>query len=229
MAISLISTLSQAFHRRPTSVRSAMDHRRQVSGVPATTGPLSILRNKRVLVIIDSQNLEYSARDLGCKVSYRNLGKVLDRASSRCSRHVIFSKNAGPTRRTGYYVERGWKPTARLTTTAHTRRGLVRKSNIDFLLAFEAGRLAEGRWDIVLIGSGDGDLVEDVAAGILGKGSINQVATLSLAGSTASRLNAAYSPLISANIQLGLDCLRPMGRPQTGRLNDMASARWMRW
>lgn len=228
MAISLISTLSRTFRRHPNTLTPPVDHRRQIFGVPARTGPLTIIRNRKTLVIADAQNLEYSARDLGFKISWDNLGKTLDKACSRCSRHVIFSKNAGQSQRLTHYTERGWQPHARLTKTEWTRNGLVRKSNADFLLAVVAGRLSDAKWDILIICSGDGDLVEDVASGIRGFGSINTVVTLSLAGSTAWRLNSQYSPVIAANIQVGLDCLRPISAMRNDHSNYMPIGRWGR-
>lgn len=228
MAISLISTLSRIFTQRSDGEPAAAGLRGRTS-VPGTTGPLDIIRKRRVLVIADAQNLDYSARDIGCKMSWRSLGEVLDKACSRCSRHVIFSRNAGQNQRVAYYAARGWQTHARLNRTVQTMNGAERKSNADFLLAFIAGRLSGAKWDIVIIASGDGDLVEDVAEGILSLGSVRTVITLSLAGSTAWRLDARRSSLITGNIKIGLDCLhsrnvmrrRVSSIRSSGRFNDV--------
>lgn len=95
--------------------------------------------------------------------------------------------------------------------TVHTRNGLERKGNADFLLSFLAGVLVSRTTaDVVILASGDGDLVEEVAIGIRSLQKKRSIVTMSLAGSTAGRLNAEKNALITANIEIGKDCLRPI-------------------
>ena len=87
-----------------------------------------------------------------------------------------------------------------------THSGIRKRANADNDLIFHAGMLSSSsRFDVVVIGSGDGDLVTDLGR-LIGqmKGA---VLTMSLPGSTSWRLNAAVNPDIRENIEVGLDCL----------------------
>jgi hypothetical protein len=61
-----------------------------------------------------------------------------------------------------------------------------------------------------MLASGDGDLVCDLARGLHGLPTRRAIYTLSLAGSTSLRLDAARNRDIAGNIEIGLDCLRPL-------------------
>jgi hypothetical protein len=65
--------------------------------------------------------------------------------------------------------------------------------------------------DDIIIGSGDGNLVCDVAEAVHSLPRQRKVWTISLPGSTNHRLNAARNPLIAGNIEIGLDLLAPTG------------------
>jgi len=177
--------------------------------VAAETGPLSSLLGQRVIVIADAQNLDRGARDLGYKMSWALLGDKIDAAAEWTSRHAILSQHPGDERRMNYFCERDWNPHATKIRTVSTRKGLERKSNADFLLSFLAGVLVSRTpADVVVIASGDGDLVEEIAIGIGSLQKDRSIVTMSLAGSTAQRLNAETSDFISANIEIGKDCFR---------------------
>jgi hypothetical protein len=95
--------------------------------------------------------------------------------------------------------------------TVHTRGGLKREGNVDFRLAFLAGMLvSRSSSEVVVLASGDGALVNDVAAGIQALRRDREVWTLSLAGSTSFRLDAERNPLICGNMEIGLDVLWPI-------------------
>jgi hypothetical protein len=106
------------------------------------------------------------------------------------------------------------------------RNGWGADANADNHVAFLTGLLAGlTPIDLVIIGTGDGQLAEDVAEAVSQLPKPLEVVTLSLAGSTATRLDARVCPLIAANIEVGLDCLRPRDntantsssvRPKTG-------------
>jgi hypothetical protein len=177
--------------------------------IAAETGPLSSLFGQGVIVIADAQNLDRGARDLGYKMSWALLGDKIDASAKSASRHVILSQHPGEQRRMNYFIERGWIPHATQIRTVSTRNGLERKSNADFLMSFLAGVLvSRTRADVVVIASGDGDLVEEIALGIGSLQKDRSIVTMSLAGSTAQRLNAETSAFISANIEIGKDCFR---------------------
>jgi hypothetical protein len=93
----------------------------------------------------------------------------------------------------------------------YRRRVRLPDANADNLLAFQAGVLASRLIaEVVVIGTGDGQLAEDVAEGLRNLDDRCQVATMSLEGSTAVRLAYRRSNLITANIEIGKDCLVPI-------------------
>jgi hypothetical protein len=192
--------------RRPLQVRQAYEVAKQ-------TGPLAPLADQKVVVIADAQNLDAGAKELGVKMSWANLGHVLDGCCLRASRHAILAQREGDDRRMAYLTERGWTPHATLVRQVTTHKGVVRKgAHADFLMAFLAGVIvSRTRATVCVIASGDGDLVEEMALGIRSLPRARRIVTLSLAGSTAFRLNAETSPLIDANIEIGRDCLRDFG------------------
>jgi len=215
-AISLIPVRKRLTKRTSRNRRWIQVRQRREVRIPATievakeTGPLSAIFGKRVVVVADAQNLDRGARDLGAKMSWALLGEVLDAAAASASRHAILSAHPGDERRMNYFVERGWIPHATTRRTVRTHKGLERKGNADFLLAFLAGVVvSRASADVVLVASGDGDLVEEVAIGIRSLQKERSIVTMSLAGSTAGRLNAEKNELITANIEIGKDCLRP--------------------
>jgi len=184
---------------------------REGVAVVAETGPFDAIKGESIFVMADAQNLDIGAMDIGFKLSWRQLGAVLDGVAQKASRHAILSQHPGDDRRLEYLTERGWMPHATEVRQVHTHNGWERKGNADFLMAFLAGVLvSRAQADIVVIASGDGDLVEELALGIRSLPHDRRIVTLSLAGSTAFRLNADTSRLIDANIEIGRDCLHPM-------------------
>ncbi|HID30303.1 MAG TPA: hypothetical protein EYP19_09900 [Desulfobacterales bacterium] len=83
--------------------------------------------------------------------------------------------------------------------------------------------MSRTRADVVVLASGDGDLVEEIAIGIRGLKKERSIVTMSLAGSTAQRLNAETSELIAANIEIGKDCLRHLNTKE-GLINEIVKA-----
>jgi hypothetical protein len=85
------------------------------------------------------------------------------------------------------------------------------QANADNLILFTSGILAShSQADVIVVGSGDGNLVCDLATALRQLPKRRQVMTLSLAGSTSYRLDATRNPAIMANIEIGRDCLRPL-------------------
>lgn len=174
--------------------------------IPDKTGPLDLLRAKKVLLLDDLENTTHSAKDLGFKFSYRKFGKMV-RSRASCSKmHSFFScENPAINNRATYLKQRGWIP--------HPIRveyyGKKRFANSDNIILCYAGHLI-GRSDADIIGiiSGDGSLANDIARFVSGLPKARKVFTISLAGSTSYRLNAAQNKYITANIEIGLDCLR---------------------
>jgi hypothetical protein len=165
------------------------------------------------LAVIDDQNLQLSAKALGYKVSYRSIGALLKRTTRTASLHTVFAQHADDPRRTLYFRLAGWTPHSRAIERVHTHRGMATRANADNLLVFLTASLASrSRADTILIGTGDGDLACDLATALRELPTRRQIVTLSLAGSTSYRLDASRNSAIAANIELGRDCLRPLGR-----------------
>lgn len=187
--------------------------RRLSVDIAEQTGPLDAIRGSRVLVLADAQNLDLSCRDLGYRLSWARLGQRLREVVGRVSLHAVFSR-CGPddSRRWDYFLERSWQPHAKIARAVNRPGGRVeRDSNADFHLAFLAGYLA-GRLSVswVVLATGDGTLALDVSACLSKLPSMPAVATLSVAGATAQRLDARVCDFIRLNIEVGRDVLRPL-------------------
>lgn len=189
--------------------RAAAIHRR----IAAVTGPLDLLANRNVLVLADDDNLRCGARDLGYRLSCGRLARRLKRPTAQCQLHAFFAREPGDERRLRFLRNRGWLPHGRDIEMVWTPRGPERLANCDNDILFAAGRLAgESRADMIVLASGDGCLVCDLARNLREISCVGTIVTLSLAGSTSQRLNAAHNPYIDGNIEIGLDCLdRPPG------------------
>jgi hypothetical protein len=185
--------------------------------VAPTTRPLTCLAYQHVLVVADCQNLNMGASNLGFVVDWRRLGQRLAAASRSISRHAFISEPAETTRQAEYFARTGWTPHSKMSRVVQSRQGPVSKKNTDHLIAFFAGVLASrSQATLVLIASGDGDLVEDLSEALTMLPRSRPIATLSVAGSTNQRLDAQRSRFVVANIELGMDCLKP-GRVQSNR------------
>lgn len=188
--------------------------------VADVTGPLEALTDRTVLILVDDENLRASAKDLGFRMSYRSLGARIDQATGKWKCHVFFSREPGEERRTRYFEDRGFVPHPRNVHEVQTGRGIERTTNSDFMIAFYAGMLiSRSDAEIIILASGDGKLVWDVSEAVRELPKHRRVMTLSLAGSTAWRLNAETNRFIDVNIEIGLDCLRPIpeGQPSYHR------------
>ena len=182
--------------------------------VARETGPLSLIQKNRVLVLADDENLSHSAKDQHGKISYDLLGSLFLRHSKSCCLHAFFSRERGNDGRENYFRQRGWMPHPRDIETVKTHKGLVRKANSDNLIAFMAGVLASRhKADVIVLGTGDGDLASDLANALLNLPKTRDIVTMSIAGSTSQRLNASRHPAIAGNIEIGQDCLHQRRKP----------------
>jgi hypothetical protein len=194
--------MNGAFRRRKLPAKRDVE-------VAAITGPVDVLHDQRVLVLADVENLRYSARDVGARLSYRRLAERLGRAAMACSLHAFFSRSPRDNRLLHYFLDRGWLPHPRDIETVHTCRGKERLANSDNIILFHAGVLvSRSSADVVVLASGDGSLVCDLARCLRSLPRPRRIVTLSVAGSTSWRLDAAQNPDITANIEIGRDCFR---------------------
>lgn len=175
------------------------------------TSPLHVLKNKRVLVLADVENIRYSAKNLGFRFSFGALKKILATVCEIEACHAFFSAPIPANTHEQYFEKRGWKAHVHPIETVQTYRGLKKRANSDNLILFKSGLLvSRSQADTILIASGDGDLVTDLARAILMLPKIRQVITLSLPASTSYRLDATVSPYIEENMEIGADCLCPL-------------------
>lgn len=173
------------------------------------TGPLDELADHDVLVLADAQNLDASADNRGFDVLWSTLGRRVDESSRSASRCVFFAAHPGERRRSVALRASGWRPYPKAIRHVTTHRGSERKSNVDTMMACLGGALAAASSaTLILVASGDGDLVEDIAEATLHLPGFYRIGTLSVAGATAQRLDARTSPFVNLNIELGMDCLR---------------------
>lgn len=193
----------------------ARPHRRlrRHGDLPATTGPVDLLRGRKVLMICDVDNLSVGAKDAGYTVSYAKLGQLLRENSESCELHAFFPVNAKKKGRIDYFRKRGWKTHANEVQTFQTCRGRERLSNSDNQILLWSGLLAASSdADMIVVASGDGTLVCDIARFFARSETPRPVLTLSLVGSTSARLDASQNIDIFANLELGKDMLQWLGK-----------------
>jgi len=185
--------------------------------VPWRTGPLEVLHTRDVVVLCDVDNLSLGARDLGYKVSYAALAKLLRQSSRSCRLHAFFPGGAEARGRIEYFKTRGWAVHVNEIEVVQTYRGWRRICNSDNSILLWAGWLAgRMRVDLLVVASGDGSLVCDIARFFATCQPACDVVTLSLVGSTSMRLDASTNPHVRANVSLGHDALRPvLAKPGT--------------
>lgn len=183
-------------------------NRNPVSIAPRT-GPLFHLAGRRALLLADAENLIYSAENLGCGIFFDRLAAMLFHVCRECRLHAYLS--TPPNQRDPRLVAfegSGWTIHTNPIHEVRTRAGFRRRANADNFLLFSAGRLlSRHQVDAVVIGTGDGDLADDLARAVKDLDDNPQVFTLSLAGATSHRLNADHNPRIAGNIEVGRDCL----------------------
>ncbi len=174
------------------------------------TGPLTTLAGRRVAVLADLENLRHGAADLGRRINLDALAASLRGAAASCRLHAFHSSTQPVADLVAELRAEQW--TLRVDPPEDPRLGRPRRANIDNMLLLWAGHIvSRGRADdLIIVASGDGDLVNAVARYVAGLGGSRAVATCSLSGSTSHRLDARRNPLIVANIEIGRDCLIPL-------------------
>jgi hypothetical protein len=177
------------------------------------TGPLTSVHGRRVLVLVDVENLCLGARDVGCRLSFAALARTLRQAAATCSIHGFFSREPGDRRLENALTRAGWSAHPRDVARIGSARGTRSLANSDYLIAFYGGLLAtRRRLDAVVLASGDGPLVLDLARALAGLPTPREIVTLSLPGSTSWALDARTNRHITTNIEIGRDCLNPFVR-----------------
>ena len=192
---------------------------RHATPVGLTTGPMNCLADRDLLVVADVENLSISAEDIGFVLHYRALA---NRISSVCKtarfmafatieeRHRLF---AVQLRKSGWELHA--RPVEHLSgRNTNDRRVPVRNSD-SMMLMITGHLLTIHRPDVLVIGSGDGALVVEMArtARSLRPG-IQKICTLSVPTSTSAAAISSECVYIDDNIFLGTDALsRTIAQP----------------
>jgi hypothetical protein len=162
---------------------------------------------------VDEQNLSIGARDLGYELQHDLLANRLGTAARSAELHLFTAADLDTE------VESRFKNMPYIVHTKAIRRtrlddGRYRSDcNIDNLFSFWVGVLAvKTTFNVIVFGSGDyglaGELSKEIRS-LRRKRSV-QIMTLSLPGSTAQDLDSDENPDITANLEIGLDLLKPI-------------------
>jgi len=160
------------------------------------------LSGSRLLCIIDDDNLRISCRSqFSAGLSYRKLASHLQHLTYSCEMHAVLTSPSGDNTRSVYFEQRGYLPIDIKREVVETTRGPLVKGNADLDIAFNAGyRITTGDFDVLLVGSGDGDLVLSIARGVRRLAPSVRVYTLSVPHSSSSRILQHAAPqLIAGN------------------------------
>lgn len=181
--------------------------RPSVVEIPRHTGPLDLLRDRRSVLVVDCENLTISGRNLGYELDYGKLAGLLKRATRSISLHAVLSVQEGDHRDRAYMEEAGFQVHTRLIRYLPNGR---KAANADNLFAFTAGNvISRSTANVVLLGSGDGQLCDDVVQCVKALPGKREILTLSVAGSTSGLLDARTHSSITANVEVGCDLLAP--------------------
>jgi hypothetical protein len=182
------------------------------SALVPETGPLTGLQGRSALAIFDVENLTISARKLGFELDYPALARRMAISSRAVQLHAALSVEPGDTVDSAHMLESGF--------TVHTRvierlRDGSKAANSDNVFAFQAGLLvSRSRADVVILGSGDGQLICDLANSIRNLPTPRSVWTLSIPGATSTRLDCRRNRSIETNVEVGLDVLVNLAEAQ---------------
>ena len=174
-----------------------------------TTGPLEALGGLAVTVVADFENLICSAEDLGYRLCPGSLAERLRAAAGDIQLNAFYSQGLGGPGLPAALVNGGWSSHVGPTHYPVSARRTARSSNSDNnLLATTGYLLCATKPDAVVIASGDGELGAELARSIrMLDRNCRLVATMSLPGSTARRLDARLNQHIDLNIEIGEDCM----------------------
>ena len=196
---------------------AGMEYAKEASraGLRARTPRLpDVILSEGVLVLLDAENLIISASALGFALEFSSLRNAicgLERRSG-VDFHAFYTKGAGDTALSGVLERHGWSAHPRPPIRRTFGPGPRLNRNADNWFAFGAAHLlASGKYGCAVLGTGDGLLGLDVARCIRAAvPSCKTVATLSVAGSTSSLLDARKTPEIDVNLAVGRDALRQL-------------------
>jgi len=198
--------------RRPNT-KSVDSADRSAAALLERTTDLMPIQGRKVLVLLDEQNLSIGARQLGYRLRYGLLAKRIRSAAGSAEMHLFTASGHSNRRSAQHFFALGYIVHTKTVRRIRLPDGSCGwDSNIDNLCAFWAGiHAVKAVCDVIVLASGDYGLAGELAQAIRayrGRQSV-QIMTLSLPGSTAQDLDAHSNPHIAANLEIGLDVLTP--------------------
>jgi hypothetical protein len=162
---------------------------------------------------MDDDNLRISLRKSRFALSYRGLRGRLSNATENVEAWVALSDNDGAVARGRYLEQRDWK-VVQVPRQTVLHNGVPRiKGNADYEIAFLAGRLSATKsYDVILLGTGDGDLAVSIAR-CLREYTSAAIVTLSVPGCSSQRLTDPT--LFSERVFIGRDLVVAVRRPSS--------------
>ncbi len=199
----MLTTFEQPSDRRaPGTVVVPALAVRTVNALPVTTD-LAPLRGKRVLCLLDDDNLRISLRAHGVALAHRSLLAHLRGVAREVTAWIVFTAPEGAENRTRLLSSMGWNVLRVTREYVVQGEAVTAKCNADHDLCFVAGRVAAaGAFDTVLVGTGDGDLAVSLARSFAAFTSAH-VVSLSVPGSSSHRLRDGS--LFGARVFVGHD------------------------
>lgn len=169
------------------------------------------MNGKRSLVVCDAENLSYSLHNRGLDVDYAQLSaRVLAQCGTGSELHAFATLEEGPQSLCAerYFEDSGWTAHVQPIERVKGVDGVRKRANSDNLMLLVAGlRLGALKPEVVLVLSGDGDLVLDIARFTKVVLPQCEVLTLSVPGATSRRLQQGQTSLIAHSAFLGRDVL----------------------
>lgn len=186
----------------PLFLSAAKETLLDISRPPAVT---RLPAGKRVLLMVDDDNLRLSAARHGCCVDYGRLVREMrSRATQLFDARAVLTSAAGDHRDADRLVAAGFNVLRLDRTYVPVVGGGTGVVGNDSDIVWELSRLvAAGRYDTIAIATGDGDLCICAAQGLARSGSQSRLVALGVAGSVSRRIQA--SNLFDGCVVLGRD------------------------
>ena len=174
---------------------------------------LKAIRDKKVLILLDEQNLSIAARQLGFDLDFRQLADRIHNITTQAQLHLFAASCSQDQTATDWFEAAGYRVHIKVVRYRKDEKGRIRcDTNIDNLFAFWAGiKGPSTNCEAIVLASGDYGLAGELAQAIRRqpRRCPVEIMTLSLPGSTAQGLNARRNGHITANMEVGQDVLRP--------------------
>jgi uncharacterized LabA/DUF88 family protein len=178
--------------------------------LPARTSGLATLYGRRVLVLLDGENISYSLKPTA-DCDYAKLAALLlQHATGGAALHAFASAQPGAAVNyaRSYFSAAGYVPHVEPIEVVNGAGGMRKRANSDNEILMHGARLiATERPDWVVLASGDGDLGCDLARLIARETRGLQFMTLGLWGSFSRRLRVEQNQQVTSNSWIGADVL----------------------